>query len=193
MKRIGITGGIGSGKTYVCQILERMGIPVFYCDEQAKRLMLESEQIRARLTALLGPQVYFPDGALNKPLLASYLFSYQEHAARINAIVHPVVKEYFHDFVAQQSENVRFCAMESAILFESGFADVVDVTFLVDAPWELRLKRAMMRDAAGREQIEARMRSQMSDEERRHLADYCIVNDGVRDVESQVKNLLAGL
>lgn len=193
MKRIGITGGIGSGKTYVCRILERMGVPVFYCDEQAKRLMVESERIREQLTALLGAHVYCSDGTLNKPLLADYLFSDKHHADRINGIVHPVVKQSFCDFVLQQTDGVRFCAMESAILFESGFTDVVDVTFLVDAPWELRLKRAMQRDAAGREQIEARMRSQMSDEERRHLADYCIVNDGVHDVESQVENLLAGL
>lgn len=193
MVRIGITGGIGSGKTYVCQIMERMGIPVYYCDSEAKRLMSENPEIRCSLTGLLGSNVYLSDGALNKKLLSDYIFADKQHTLQINRIVHPVVKRDFLDFVCKQDKTIRFCALESAILFESGFRDVVDVAVLVDAPWSLRLQRAMLRDAATKEQIEARMRSQMADEDRRRQADFCICNDETEDLEDQVKKLLERL
>lgn len=192
MLKIGITGGIGSGKTYVCQILGRLGVPVYNCDAEAKRLMTESSFIRHHLVELLGGSVYCSDGSLNKPMLAQYIFSDPSHAARINSLVHPVVKDDFLDFVSSLGQ-VRFCAMESAILFESGFNELVDVTVVVDAPLHVRMERAMIRDAATEEQVRARMKSQLSDDERRELSDYCIWNDGTTDVESQVSHLLCKL
>lgn len=188
MIRIGITGGIGSGKTYVCQLLQQRGIPVYHCDDEAKRLMTESPLIRRRLTRLLGADAYTPSG-LNKPLIARYLFADQRHAERINRIVHPVVRQDFLLWTEQQ-QDAPLVVQECALLFESGFQDTVDVTVEVYAPLHLRLQRAVQRDQATPEQIQARMTQQMDEEEKRQRADFCILNDGTTDLDAQLDQLL---
>lgn len=188
MIRIGITGGIGSGKTYVCQLLQQRGIPVYHCDDEAKRLMTESPLIRRRLTRLLGADAYTPSG-LNKPLIARYLFADQRHAERINRIVHPVVRQDFLQWTEQQ-QDAPLVVQECALLFESGFQDTVDVTVEVYAPLHLRLQRAVQRDQATPEQIQARMTQQMDEEEKRQRADFCILNDGTTDLDAQLDQLL---
>ena len=188
MIRIGITGGIGSGKTYVCQLLQQRGIPVYHCDDEAKRLMTESPLIRRRITRLLGPEAYTPSG-LNKPLIARYLFADQRHAERINRIVHPVVRQDFIQWTKQQ-QDAPIVVQECALLFESGFQDTVDVTVEVYAPLHLRLQRAVQRDQATPEQIQARMTQQMDEEEKRQRADFCILNDGTTDLDAQLDQLL---
>ena len=156
MVKIGITGGIGSGKSYVSRLLtEHYGIPVYNTDSEAKRLMLSDEGIRRRLTALLGKEVYKSDGTLNKPLLANYLFADSCHAGQINAIVHPQVKADFLKWADLQT-GCEIVALESAILFESGFDNIVDKVVMVYAPVELRIRRVMLRDGTTERKIRQR-------------------------------------
>lgn len=190
--RIGITGGIGSGKSVVSRLLETMGVPVYISDLETRRLMHTDAAIRRQLVALLGEEVY-AGGRLNKPLLASYLFASQEQAARVNGIVHPCVKDDFRRWAAQMSAEHSVVGMESAILLEAGFAGEVDRIVMVYAPLEVRIARAVERDRSSRELIEQRIRSQMDDEEKRSRADEVIVNDGVAPLLPQVLDLLKRL
>lgn len=189
--RLGITGGIGSGKSLVCRLLEVMGVPVYISDAETKQLMVADFSIREGLVALLGENVY-ADGVLNKPLLASYLFGDPGHARQVNGIVHPRVKEDFRRWV-QCHDVFPVVAIESAILIEAGFAGEVDVVVMVYAPEEIRIERAVRRDSSSRELIEKRVRSQMSDEEKRRQADFVIVNDGEAPLIPQVLELIDSL
>lgn len=191
MTSIAITGGIGSGKSYVSVLLQAAGIPVYNTDNEAKRLMLSDEGIRLDLIALLGEGVY-TDGTLNKPMLASYLFAGPENAARINAIVHPRVKADFRRWMEEQ-EGQEIVGLECAILFEAGFEDAVDAVVTVYAPEALRVERAMKRDGATEAQIRARIAAQMDEEEKCRLSDYIIYNDGSISLENQLSALVAQL
>ena len=184
---IGITGGIGSGKSYLCRLLQQRGIPVYHCDDEAKRLMTESPTIRQKLSQLIGDDTYI-NNVLNKTIVAQYLFANSSNAAKVNAIVHPVVKQDFLNWAAQQKSPI--VAQECALLFETGFQDTVDKTIEVYAPHSIRLQRAIQRDHATAEQIEARMAQQMDEEEKRHRADYCIINDGTTDLNAQIDEIL---
>ena len=173
MKTIGITGGIGSGKSYVSDLLRKhFGIPVYDCDAEAKRLTAMDDGIRHRLIQLVGLEVF--DGTtLNKQCLASFLFASEENARQVNAIIHPVVLNDFWQWAKRQQTNV--IALESAILFESGFNKSVDCVLFVDAPEEVRLNRAMQRDRATEAQIRSRMQMQHP-EQYRMQADFIIKN-----------------
>ena len=190
MIRIGITGGIGSGKTYVSRMLEDLGVPVYDSDSRAKQLTVTESAIREGLVALLGEQVYLGEN-LNKELLASYLFASQEHAARVNAVVHPVVFRDFDSWCEQMETEI--VGLESAILFESGFHSHTDFVCVVSAPLELRICRAMKRDKCSRTSIEARIRTQIDEFERVKRADYVIVNDGIQPLIPQLEKMLADL
>ena len=189
--RIGITGGIGSGKSVVSKILSLLNIPIYLSDDEAKRLTATDEAIRRELTDLLGDELY-QGGMLNKQKLANFLFASADNAAKINAIIHPQVKQDFRRWCTRHSSS-QFVAMESAILFESGFDSEVDVVVMVYAPQEVRIQRAMMRDAASRAQIEQRIKRQMDDENKRERAHYIIINDGERALIPQVLQLLVSL
>ena len=191
MIRLGITGGIGSGKSFVSQRLLVMGVPVYDTDSRARRLMTESEVLRDSLKELVGEGVYLPDGQLNRPFLAAYLFADPSHTSAVNARVHPCVREDFRQWCCQQTAPV--VAMECAILFESGFHTLVDRVLAVSAPHELCLSRAMARDGATAEQVQARMRAQMDDAERQARADVVLYNDGQADLLPQLRGLLAGI
>ena len=191
MISIAITGGIGSGKSYVSALLQKQSIPIYNADDEAKRLMLGDEGIREGLIDLLGDEVY-TDGNLNKPLLASYLFADAENAARINSIVHPRVKADFRSWLKAHQES-EIAALECAILYESGFEDTVDFVVVVYAPEELRVERAMRRDNATEQQIRARIAAQMNDEEKCRRADYVVFNDGSIPLERQLADLIAQL
>lgn len=189
MVKIGITGGIGSGKSYVSRLLtEHYGIPVYNTDSEAKRLMLSDEGIRRRLTALLGKEVYKSDGTLNKPLLANYLFADSCHAGQINAIVHPQVKADFLKWADRQT-GCEVVALESAILFESGFDNIVDKVVMVYAPVELRIRRVMLRDSTTEEKIRQRIVAQMDDKAKQDRSDFIIFNDGNRPLNLQLDDL----
>ena len=184
---LGITGGIGSGKSYISRLLTKhFGIPVYDCDSQAKRLNDEDPTIRQQLIALVGPHVYAPSGHLQKEALANYLFADAQHAARVNAIIHPAVMADLRNWASQQQSRV--VAVESAILYESGFNNAVDYVLFVDAPSEIRLRRAMQRDSAQRPQIEARMAQQHTCENLSR-ADFVIENDGATNDQQLVCQL----
>lgn len=186
--KIGITGGIGSGKSIVSRLLEVMGIPVYISDVEAKRLTQTHPVIKQKLIFLLGEEVY-KEGILNKPYLASYLFSHSEHTKLVNEIIHPQVKEDFRQWVSDH-EDSKIVAMESAILIESGFVGDVDAIMMVYAPLEVRLHRAMKRDSSPKELIMKRIQSQMDDEEKRLHAHFIIKNDDERMLIPQILELI---
>jgi dephospho-CoA kinase len=186
--KLGITGGIGSGKSVVSRILHTMGVPVYISDAESKRLTVTDSHIRRELIALLGEEVYL-HGELNKPLLASYLFSDPEHARKVNGIIHPCVREDFRQWV-EKHKDAPLVALEAALLIEAGFADEVDHIVMVYAPADIRIERAMKRDACPREAIVRRIQNQMDDEEKRAKAHYTILNDGTQAIIPQVEDLL---
>ena len=193
MIRVGITGGIGSGKTFVCKKIEALGFPVYYCDDEAKRLMVEDETIVKGLVGLIGSDSYIMNEEqsgiqLNKPIIAKYLFASSDHVQKVNSLVHPRVKADFLNWASRQNGKAVF--MESAILFEAHFQDVVDRTILVTAPVDVKIERAMLRDHSSREQIESRMRQQQDGSAIASQVDYLVLNDGVADVDAQLRHIL---
>ena len=189
--KIGITGGIVSGKSFFSSRLKEYGIPVFDSDSEAKKLMLVSPFIVSSLKSLLGDNVYI-DGKLNKSLIADYIFSSPTNAHKINSIVHPCVKKEFLSWVNEHfNSGNRIVAIESAILLESGFDDIVDKVVTVHAPLELRISRVMKRDHTSREKVLERINSQMSDDERNQRADFVIENDGLTPLDEQIERLFS--
>lgn len=173
--KIGITGGIGSGKSYVCQLLRAHGIEVYDCDQAAKRIICTSEDVRQQLLQLIG--------SLEKADIARFLLESESNAKQIDAIVHPAV---FRDF-----EESGYQWMESAILYESGANKLVDCVVAVTAPEEVRIQRVMQRDDISRVKALQWMQRQWPQEELRRRADYEIVNDGHADLNSQIEKLLS--
>ena len=184
MKRIGITGGIGSGKSFISQLLALKGIEVYDCDENARRLMLDDKTVREALIRLIGEDAYSGE-QLNKPVISKFLFESEDNKNAINAIVHPAVIRDFHDSGLQW--------MESAILFEANLRYAVDVTVCVSAPEKLRISRIMQRDNVTEERALQWIRAQMKQERKEMMADFIIINDGVSSVEQQVDRLLEKL
>lgn len=194
MIRLGITGGIGSGKSIVSQLFRVMGIPVYDSDKESKRLTITDEGIRTQLTELVGKDVYADDGSLNKSILASWLFSCEEHTLKVNNIIHPVVKKDFLSWVKkQENAGYKACGIESAILIEAGFQDVVEKVVMVTAPLETRIERTMQRDHASRESVINRMARQMNEEEKKEKADYVISNEENTPLIPQVCQVIASL
>ena len=150
MIKIGITGGIGSGKSMVAALLEVWGIPVYIADTESKHLTATSPVIREKLITLFGKELYTADG-LDKRRLASHIFGNPERLGQVNAIIHPEVNRHFFAWVERL--NTPVCAIESAILFESGFNRIVDTTLMVYAPMEIRIGRILERDSVSREEI----------------------------------------
>ena len=190
--RIGITGGIGSGKSVVARLLALMGVPVYLSDVEARRLMHTDAGIRESLQRLVGSAVYRADGTLDRPLLAAYLFGSPEHVRQVNEIVHPCVKRDFRQWVSRHAQ-APVVAIESAILIEAGFADEVDRIIMVYAPEALRIDRAARRDQASYRQIEQRIRAQMDDEDKRKSAHFTIMNDGETPLIPQLIRILSSL
>lgn len=190
MIKIGITGGLGSGKSVVADLLSLSGIPVYIADERSKWLTMTSPTIREKLIALFGKDLYI-NNVLDKKRLASFIFNNEDYLRQVNAIIHPEVNKDFQAWTTQQTTSL--CAMESAILFESGFDKNVDIRLMVYAPMELRIKRAMLRDAASREELIARMNNQLSDEVKKGYADYVIYNDDKQALIPQVHTFITNL
>lgn len=187
--KIGITGGIGSGKSIVSRLLEIMGIPVYISDIKAKHITNTNEEIHRSLCYLVGQEV-FQQGELNRPLLASYMFGHPEHVKEVNEIIHPKVKEDFRQWVIRQ-ENKSLVGMESAILVEAGFRSEVDFLVMIYAPLEVRVERAIKRDCSSKELVLKRIEAQMSDETKKSYADFVIVNDDKTPLIPQVLDLIS--
>ena len=183
--KVGVTGGIGSGKTTVCRIFEQFGIPVYYADERAKLLMVENRDLIAKVKQFFGDEAYLPDGSLNRRWIGGIVFQDQKKLEALNSNVHPAVIEDGEKWHEQQS-NVPYTIKESALLFDIGSQIFYDKTVVVFAPKEIRLQRSMLRDSLKREAVEARMAMQMDDEKKAQLADYVIINDGEKMLIPQV-------
>ena len=173
--KIGITGGIGSGKSVVSRLFGIMGIPVYISDIEAKRITQTDPVICQELCALVGQDV-FQNGVLNRSLLASYMFGHPDRVQKVNEIIHPQVIDDFRRRAARFGGE-QLVGMESAILVEAGFRSEVDFLVMVYAPLEVRVERAIKRDCSSREQVMKRIEAQMSDEVKRSHADFVIVND----------------
>jgi len=188
MKIMGLTGGIGSGKSTISRLLNIMGIPVYVADTESKRLTESSPVIREKLIERFGPDLYV-DGILNKTLLASLIFENEADRNYVDSIIHPVVGRDFEQWKVQQVPS-PVVVIEAAILFESGFDDSVDISVTVAAPEDLRIHRVELREGWSRESIVSRIQSQLSEAERIHRSDYVIYNDDKQALIPQVEKLL---
>jgi len=184
--KIGITGGIGSGKTFICRLFQMLGVPVYNADEEAKKLMNTDSRIREKLVAQFGQAVY-KDGQLDRAFLARVVFSDAQKLQILNSIVHPIVIQEAKDWAARQ--KTRYSLKEAALLFESGSYKELDYTILVTAPLDLRVQRVMHRDGITEQQVRERISKQLSDEEKLQLTDFVIVNDGITPLLPQVWTL----
>ena len=183
MKKIGLTGGIGVGKTYVSKVFQQMGIPIFNADEQAKKCMVEDANLKAAVQLAFGESMYL-EGVLQKEELAQIVFNNTKNLAKLNALVHPIVKQKFEDWCTLQSASMVI--KEAAILFESDAHLGLDAVVCVSAAEKLRIARVQKRDGSSVEQIESRMGKQMSQAEKEELADFLVVNDQVQLLLPQV-------
>lgn len=174
MLKIGITGGIGSGKTYVCKVLEKLGYPVFYSDVEAKKLMLNNENVKYNIQNLLGTEAYIFH-ELNKEYIAEKIFKNQELRTELNKIVHPVVFQEFEKWSKNQTNKIVF--NESALLFETGSYKRFDKNILITAPEKIRINRIKKRDKIDEDEISRRINSQLNEEEKWKLSDLIIIND----------------
>ena len=201
MTTIGLTGGIGSGKSTVASLFEIYGIPVYSADEESKHLLealnpnrvanpvgvevaYRHSLLRERLTALLGDSIYESDG-LNRNLMASLIFSDAKLLEQVNAIIHPEVALHFRSWAKQQTTNC--IVLESAILFESNFNRLADTCLMVYAPLEARIKRVMERDRITEKEVWQRMQHQIPDEEKKNRADYVIYNEEQQALIPQIE------
>lgn len=174
MLKVGITGGIGSGKSTVCKFFEILGIPVFTADTEAKAIMNSSPVIRSKLISTFGEDIYLPNQTLDRKKLAQLIFTSPALLEKVNSIVHPEVRKYFMQWVAEQTSP--YVVYEAAILFESRFYRMMDFNILVTAPEEERTKRVMARENTTIEDVRIRISKQWPDNKKIKLAD-CILNN----------------
>lgn len=187
MKKIGLTGGIGAGKSIVAKILATMGFPVFYSDQAGKQLMSEDQHVKQKVIDVFGEDAY-KNGDLNRGLLAEKVFSDNNLKKELNNIVHPAVRKAFESWCKEQTSMIVF--NEAAILFETGSYKTFDGTILVSAPESIRIERVMQRDSTTEAQVKERMRNQWSDEEKRALSDFEIINDNQHLLVPQTENII---
>jgi len=187
MLKVGITGGIGSGKSFICSKFEQLGVPVYNADERAKYLMQNDETVKTKLIETFGNEI-FEHNTLNRKLLASLVFNNKEALAKLNNIVHPAVQKDTENWL-KLHQNKPYVIKEAALLFETGSYQNLDKTILVTANEDLRKVRVMERDKISKEDVEARIKNQMDDLEKMTLADYIINNDGNREIDKLVLKL----
>lgn len=189
MLKIGITGGIGSGKTTVCRIFETLGIPVFYADTVAKQIMVTDPILVAGVKQAFGVESYFADGTLNNKHIAAIVFNNAIQLEQLNSLVHPAVFRAFDTWIQEVPDTVPYTLKEAALLFESDSYKMCDRTVLVIAPIETRLQRVMQRDGVSEAQVRARMDKQLSDEQKMKMADHLIYNNETESLITQVLKL----
>ncbi|MFV0590083.1 MAG: dephospho-CoA kinase [Draconibacterium sp.] len=185
--KVGITGGIGSGKSTICKVFEKLSAPVFEADPVAKKLIDTDAAIRQGLIDLFGPGIYTENNGVDRKKLAEKIFNDEIQLAKVNALVHPAVRAEFLRW--SESLDVPYVVHEAAILFESGFYKMMDYTILVTAPEEDRIKRVSMRDGSSRGQVIERINKQWSDNKKRKLADIEIKNDNRELILPQIINI----
>jgi dephospho-CoA kinase len=185
MLKIGITGNIGGGKTTVSKVFEVLGIPVFYADDAAKKVMTADEILIGEIQSAFGADSYFEDGSLNRKHIANIVFNDEQQLAKLNSIVHPAVFRAFDSWVGD-IKDAPYVMKEAALLFESSSYKMCDKTIMVTAPLELRIKRVMQRDGFSPEEILSREARQFTEEKKIVLADFVIKNDDTQLVIPQV-------
>ncbi len=186
MLLIGLTGGIGSGKTTIARIFEVLGIPVYYADAAAKRIMNEDENIKEALINSFGKKAY-KNGKLNRSYLSNIVFSNADKLNLLNSIVHPATIKDAEEWIKKQT--APYSIKEAALLFESGSNQNLDYVIGIKSPLELRISRAMKRDGVSHDEVMARMNKQMSEEIKLSLSDFVIINDEAQLVLPQVLQL----
>lgn len=190
MIRVGLTGGIGSGKSTVCRLFEELGVRCYDSDSRAKWLMQNDPDLRAELIEIFGEQVYNDNGELNRARLAAEVFGNSERLAALNGAVHPAVGRDWERWCEERrGEGARYTILESAILFDCGFDKKVDQVITVSAPEQTRIERAAMRDNAPTDVIRNRIKAQMSDKERERRAHHTIVNIDITTLREQVEKI----
>ncbi len=176
MLNVGITGGIGSGKTTICKIFETIGIPIYYADDRAKKLMVTDIFLIENIKKIFGEKAYFSNGELNRAHLSALAFSDKNKIAQLNALVHPAVHADSQAWFSAQ-QGVPYALKEAALHFESGGHKHLDKMIMVFAPQPLRVQRVRQRDNKTEEEVLARMKNQMAEEEKVKLSDFVIRND----------------
>jgi dephospho-CoA kinase len=184
MLKIGITGGIGSGKTLVCEVFSKMGVPVYQSDEESKQLLDTNKVLKAQLIGIFGDNIYTNAGLLDRKALADIVFNNTEALKQLNAVVHPLVRQHFLAWL--QEQHAKYILKEAAILFESKANIGLDKTIMVYSPLELRITRAMKRDGITRDAVMSRLEKQMPDEEKLKLCDFVLYNDEVQPLLPQI-------
>ncbi len=187
MIKIGITGGIGSGKSVVSECMRIMHIPVYDADDASKKMLKTNISLQDKLKKLLGEEIFF-NGELNKVKMASLIFNNPELLSQTNAIIHPVVFDDFIRWSGNQSTTVVAC--ESAIIFESGMNRFMDYVITVSAPIQIRIERAGLRDNTTAEQVKSRIKNQLSDDERISRSDFVLINDSRQAIIPQLSKIL---
>jgi dephospho-CoA kinase len=185
--KVGITGGIGSGKSIVGKILEVMRFPVYYSDERSKEIVNTNSFVRQNLIKLMGENVYL-NNQLNAPFLAKKIFEDDTIRLKVNEIIHPIVRQAFADWAETQNSSIVF--NEAAILFETGAYQLMDATVLVTAPLELKINRVRERDRCSKEQVLERISKQWNDEQKLPLADFVLINDDIQPLLIQIEDLI---
>jgi dephospho-CoA kinase len=190
MKKIGLTGGIGSGKTTIAGIFKSLGVPVYNSDERAKQIYFH-EEVRPAVEKLLGKEAYLTEAELNKSHISSLIFGDQQLLHALNSIIHPAVGKDFEQWLSKQ--NAPFVIKESALLFEAGIHEKMDDVILVTAPLEVRIQRTMKRDGLTRKQVEDKVNNQMPQEEKVRMSRWVIDNSGNVLVIPQVLEIVEEL
>ena len=189
--KLAITGSIGSGKSVVSRMMNVLGVPVYDCDSNAKRLMTDDKFVVSELKRMFGEECYENDGTLNRQYIASRIFTDKENIKRVNALVHPIVKRDFELWATRQNTDV--VAVETAILYESGIVESVNKVLVVWAEKETAIKRTMERSGMNRAQVESRMNNQMGVDDLLLMSDYSLYNDGDEPLLPQVMALVQEL
>ncbi len=186
MKKIGITGGIGAGKSIVCQIFEVLGIPVFYADQEAKWIMENDPEVMISIKVLLGSEAYTKSGHLNRMWISNQVFTKPEMLDQLQQIVHPEVHKRFEHWTIGQDHEKPYVLEEAALLVENKIYLNLDALIVVTCPEEIRIQRVMKRDNLSRAQVLQKINRQLPEEQKSAVADYMIVNDGITSLTNQV-------
>ncbi|MHC8949622.1 dephospho-CoA kinase [Sphingobacterium hungaricum] len=185
--KIGITGGIGAGKSLVCKLFKTLGVPVYDADSEAKSLMVSNPELKEALIAAFGKETYLADGQVNRKFLADQVFNNETELKKLNSIVHPIVIQHGKDWA--EAQTYPYSIKEAALLFESGSYKALDKIILVTAPEAIRIQRVMERDGVTEEQVKDRISKQMADADKQALADFILLNYGKTSLIAQVYEL----
>lgn len=187
MIKVGITGGIGSGKSTVCRIFANLDIPIYYADKEAKRLMTYDKSLKKEIKELLGDGAYHKNGRLNRQYVADQVFSDKSKLSKLNALVHPAVSRDLEIWFSNQ--NSKYAIEEAALLVEIGSYKQMDYLIVVTAPVEMRIKRVVKRDNSNFDQVKARIDNQLPESEKKKVADFIIDNSGETSLIGQVMKI----